>query len=285
MITLNENLVLNRFFSQVNLLKLINNGKSSLLEPCVRHDLNQTEFTSNGIIMSNIYAFLKKHYRNEYYYKNTLFNTLLIGRHNLKTTTAITELPINKSKADFIMINGKAVVYEIKTDLDSFDRLEQQLSDYYKSFPLVYLVTSESNEKKAEAVLSGTKVGLIILTRRSHLSERIKALPDYSKLDKKVMFNIMRKKEFEIVIMNHFGFLPKTTPAFYYDECFSLFETIDIMTLYDVFKKELKTRNQVDIEMYLKYVPYELRFLVYFSQSIQKKYKELNDFLLQERRS
>lgn len=281
--TLNNNLILNRFFSQVNILKLLKNGKSSVFENCIKQYVNQTDFTSNESIVSNIYAFLKKHYRNEYYYKNTLFNKLIIGRHSLNTTTAITELPINKSKADFIMINGKAVVYEIKTDLDSFERLEQQITDYYKSFPIVYVVTSESNEKKAEKLLSGTNVGLIILTKRSQLSERIKALPDYSRLDKKVIFNIMRKSEFERILENYFGFLPQATPAFYYNECYSLFEKIDIKILYDAFITELKTRNQVDIESYLKYVPYELRFLVYFSESIQKKYKELDGFLAQER--
>lgn len=41
---------------------------------------------------------------------------------------ALTELPIGDSKADFIMINGRGVVYEIKTDLDNLNRLNSQLS-------------------------------------------------------------------------------------------------------------------------------------------------------------
>ncbi|MBU5889902.1 sce7726 family protein, partial [Vibrio cholerae O1] len=77
--------------------------------------------------------------RNEYFYKNTLLNKLLLGKHSLNTTTAITEIPINKSKADFILINGKAVVYEIKTGLDSFERLESQIEDYFKAFVNVYV--------------------------------------------------------------------------------------------------------------------------------------------------
>lgn len=63
---------------------------------------------------------MDKEYRNEYFYKNTIFNQLLVQKHDLYNTAALTELPIADSKADFVMINGKGVVYEIKTDLDNF---------------------------------------------------------------------------------------------------------------------------------------------------------------------
>ena len=83
--------------------------------------------------------------RNEYYYKNTLLNKLLLGIHSVNTTTALTEIPIAKSKADFVLINGKAVVYEIKTELDNFDRLENQINDYYTAFDHVAVVTCKEN--------------------------------------------------------------------------------------------------------------------------------------------
>ena len=37
------------------------------------------------------------------------------------------------------MINGRGVVYEIKTDLDNLLRLENQIRDYYKVFSYVYV--------------------------------------------------------------------------------------------------------------------------------------------------
>ena len=83
--------------------------------------------------------------RNEYYYKITLLNKLLLGIHSVNTTTALTEFPIAKSKADFVLINGKAVVYEIKTELDNLERLESQISDYYKAFDHVAVVTCIEN--------------------------------------------------------------------------------------------------------------------------------------------
>ena len=69
----------------------------------------------------------------------------MLGVHSPRTTTALTEVPIGKSKADFILINGKAIVYEIKTELDNFDRLDGQMEDYYKAFSRMVVVTSEKN--------------------------------------------------------------------------------------------------------------------------------------------
>ncbi|GIN93832.1 hypothetical protein J22TS1_48830 [Siminovitchia terrae] len=276
---MSNHLILNRFFSQSTLVELIDKGSNSVFNTCIDQYLGRDSGACNKLTIENMYEFLRKHYRNEYFYKNTLFNKLLIGRHSLNTTTAITELPIHKSKADFILINGKAVVYEIKTDLDSFDRLEHQINDYYKAFPLVYLVTSEANELKAKEILSGSNTGLIILTKRNTLSERKPAVTDFSLFDKKVMFNILRKEEFEEIIKKVYGFLPDVTPVFYYRECFALLEQIEMKKLYELIIMALKKRNQVEVKEYLNYVPYELRFLVYFSKSIQRKYKELNEFL------
>ena len=68
----------------------------------------------------------------------------------MNTTTALTEIPIAKSKADFVLINGKAVVYEIKTELDNFDRLENQINDYYKAFDHVAVVTCKRKSSGIE---------------------------------------------------------------------------------------------------------------------------------------
>lgn len=58
-------------------------------------------------------------HRNEYVYKNVLLNRIVMGRHSTRTSTAFTEVPIGDSIADFLIINGKATVYEIKTDLEA----------------------------------------------------------------------------------------------------------------------------------------------------------------------
>lgn len=80
---------------------------------CVRRYV-KTDDATIGEAISEIYHFMNYEYRNEYYYKNTILNQLLIKKHDLYNTAALTELPIGDSKADFIMINGRGVVYEIR---------------------------------------------------------------------------------------------------------------------------------------------------------------------------
>lgn len=276
---MNNNFILNRFFSQVTFDNAVNIGVNNIYDECVNQYVDKTKIETNIEIIKDLYRYLQKNYRNEYFYKNTLFNKNIIGRHSLNTTTALTEVPIYKSRADFIKINGKAVVYEIKTELDSLERLEQQLADYYKAFTNVCVVTCESNEAKVKKMLTGTNVGLLVLTKRNQFSERKKAIEDYSLLDKEVMFKVLRKAEFEAIIESYFGFLPETKPVFYYSECFKYFNKIETRIAHDLFVKELKKRNKIHVQSYLEHVPYELRFLVYFSESIQKNYQALSRFL------
>ena len=125
-----SNSVLTRFFSQSMLQDCLSQETPSieLMQRIVRkYHISIDAETTNEKVISDIYHYVGKSYRNEYFYKNTLLNKLIINVHRVNTTTALTEVPIAKSKADFIMINGKAVVYEIKTELDSFDRLENQI--------------------------------------------------------------------------------------------------------------------------------------------------------------
>lgn len=284
MVILSNNFILNRLFSEGTIDKLLHSGTHSIYENCIAQYLEEQVDEQNIDVIQSLYNYLQKHYRNEYFYKNTLFSKKVMGTHSLNTTTALTEVQIAKSRADFIKINGKAVVYEIKTDLDSLDRLESQLADYYKAFTIVNVVTSESNEEKVKELIGDSNVGLIVLTNRNHFSERKKAIEDFSHLDKEVMFKILRKYEFEEVIERYFDFLPVTKPVFYYRECFELFAKIPIEILYGLFINVLKKRNRLDVQRYSETVPYELRFLVYFSNSIQKNYEELSCFLKNRRR-
>ena len=233
---------------------------------------------SNKILISEIYNIMSHSYRNEYIYKNTLLNKLLIAKHSLRTTTALTEIPISKSKADFLLINEKAVIYEIKTELDSFDRLESQLNDYYKAFDHVCVVSCEENQKKLEILLKDTPVGIYILTKSNRLRYKKEPVRDGSNLDSKVMFKILRKKEFENIINTDYGELPKVTQVNHYNECYKLFKNIKIDIAYQYMLNELKKRATIEIEEY-KDIPYELKFLAYFSKYKKSDYRKLNNFL------
>ena len=66
------------------------------------------------------------------------------------------------------MINGKGVVYEIKTELDNLERLNSQIEDYYKAFTNVVIVTYEENIEKVSNIIPES-VGIMKLTKRKAL--------------------------------------------------------------------------------------------------------------------
>ena len=113
---LNNNLILNRLFAQSLFYRLPQNPADNTYATIVQRYVSDSADKNNGQLISEIYSYMSRNYRNEYFYQNTLLNKLLLGRHSVNTTTALTQVPVGKSRADFIMINGKAVVYEIKTD-------------------------------------------------------------------------------------------------------------------------------------------------------------------------
>lgn len=274
-----NNLVLKRLFTKNTIDDLINNKKNNIFTYTLERYLEDTNEKSNNELITDIYSIMGKKYRNEYFYKNTLLNKLLLGKHSLNTTTALTEVPIGKSKADFIMINGRGIVYEIKTELDTLDRLEHQIKDYYKVFKYVNVVTCEEHYEKLMDKLKGTKVGLYVLTKSNRISTRKEPEEENRYLDYNTIFKFLRKGEFENIILQNIGYLPETTEFKYYKECYKLFQEIDLEVIHKNMLNILKKRVLIDIDEYKKVVPYELKFLIYFSKYDKEDYGLLDKFL------
>ncbi len=273
-----NSILLNRFFTRNTFKQVIDDGESSTYIAAIRRYVVDFTEKTNGECISEVYQYLRKKYQNEYYYKNTLLNKLLLGIHSPRTTAALTEVPIANSKADFILINGKAVVYEIKTALDNFDRLDGQIEDYYKAFSRVVVVTPEENYDDVQQKLKDSPVGICLLTKKGALSIRKEPVEYRSMLSKPIMFKILRKYEYEQILLKYFNLLPDVSQFEYYRACKELFESLPIDVAYKMFVQALKSRTKIDIVEYSK-VPYELKFLVYFSDYKKSDYTELFRFL------
>lgn len=276
-----NNIILNRLFTQNAFSDMIHFDDTSIFDAVIKRYINDPEDKSNGTLISEIYSYMSNEYRNEYFYQNTLLNKLLLGKHSVNTTTALTQIPISKSKADFILINGKAVVYEIKTALDTFERLNTQVRDYYKAFNHVCVVTSEQQFEQACEILKDTNVGIYCLTSQETFSmtKRKDPIADNSQLDHTTMFKILHKSEFENIINQYYGELPKVSQVFYYGECLRRFLEIPIANAYTMFLKELKKRNKIEI-CNLNKIPYELKSLIYFLRPRDKDWETINQFLI-----
>lgn len=273
-----RNYLLNRFFSRSTIRNLLKNNQDLIFNEIL--ELAPYEYSSNLETIQNCYIQLDKSYRNEYFYKNTLLNKLLLGVHSINTTSALTEIPLGSAKPDFVLINGKAVVYEIKTELDNFERIENQIREYYKAFDHVSIVTHEKNIDIAKTKIANLNkpIGLYILQKNNKIKTILKPQEYKNDLEIEVIFKILRKNEYENIILKYFKELPKVSQFEYYDECEKIIKLIPLELLYKDFLVELKKRSQINKTEFEK-VPKELRFLVYFMDFKPKDYHLLNDFL------
>lgn len=229
-------------------------------------------------IISNLYQELNDWHRNEYFYKNELLTSLLIQNKKLSSCSALTELPISKSRADMIFIdeNDTGIVYEIKTELDTLNRLESQIQDYYKAFSYMYVVIGPNHLQHLEQALKETNIGIIELTDNREFVHRKEATCNTDNLSHDVLFRTLRKKEFESIVLKYFGELPDVSDFVYYGTCLEMLKKLDVV----LFQKEvmscLKKRNLIqDVDGFVENVPYELSFYGYFSKKYRNKWNEL----------
>ena len=274
---------LNRIFTRHMLRQFMDGKTDNVYATVVKRYISNPNQKNNRQLISEIYCELKNNYRNEYFYKNTLLNKLLLGVHSINTTTALTEVAIVKSKADFVLINGKAVVYEIKTELDNLERLSSQIDDYYKAFDHVAVVTFEKNLVQLQKVLDNIDkpVGIYVLRKNGRLGTVQKPQKYVEDLNKEIIFKLLRKNEYEKIIGRYYGYLPEVSQFKYYTACKQLFLQIPLEESYLNVLKILKKRMQLEKEEFVK-VPYELKFLTYFMELKCDDYQKLEMFLEQQ---
>ncbi len=243
---------LNRFFTKKNIFLEL-----------MTENFERAQFLRK---ISENYSKLNDEYRNEFFYKNTIFNKVVLGRYSLSTTVAFSELNIAKSKADYVVINGsKGIVYEIKTDLDNLDRLVFQVMDYTNVFSEVYVVTSEKNYYPVYKALKEADVlaGILVMTKDGRLSVRKKTDLNDENLNHEILFKLLRKNEYESILKYKFKKLPQVRQVEYYKESLNRFKTIEVKEAQKLVFKQLWKREALRQSNLLKKVPYEIRWLVY----------------------
>lgn len=82
--------LINKVFTVPYIDRLVDtrNVPDSLCQ-CIQRYVKSGDLTYGNAI-SQIYSYMNNNYRNEYYYKNTIFNKLLIEKHDLYNTAALT---------------------------------------------------------------------------------------------------------------------------------------------------------------------------------------------------
>lgn len=266
-----------------SVLTAIGNGRPSANMSYVLSESNYINFIERGLtfrqLFESLYALLLHHYRCEYVYKNAIANMILLDRHSPVDSTLLTEFRVGTSKADVVILNGTSSVYEIKTELDSLDRLNDQIGSYQKAFDNIYVVTHESQLKKIQRNLS-EEIGVILLTEEYTLETLREAPSNKHKVEAATVFDCLRQVEYCDVIKDEFGFVPDVPNTRIYAECKPLFSTLDPPTAHDRMVRVLKRRSaNLALKQLVTRAPHSLKFLCLISKLTSKQCSNLSSAL------
>lgn len=266
------NYSLSRFLSPVLLDTFATNDSDSIREvskQLVNCGLVQSEDATIKDALELCYAHLFENYRNEYIYKNLVFQKLVMANHSFADCITIPEFRVGLSKADLAVFNGTSTVYEIKTELDSPTRLSSQLADYSKFFDFIYLVTHPGFIKSAEDVIP-KHVGIYLQNSEGEFILHRAASSNKKNICRETLMASLRKSEYSAIIEKEFGSIPEVPNTKYYKECETLFKSIDVEVAHESVVKVLQKRQiqQTQIDMITSF-PESLKSL-----SLTKRYSK-----------
>jgi hypothetical protein len=273
-------------FSNSVFNKIINDQDIEVIEKKAlkyqSHNLSNELHTYNDFF-DHLYNSMLKSYRSEFIYKNEIINKILLGKYSLNTATVLNEFRIGKSIADLVMLNGTSIVYEIKTEYDSPERLLSQIYEYRKSFMNVIVVTHHSVADKYEDFLSKhdlRNIGLLVLTSRNTLTERIKPIEDSEFLDVSYMFKCLRKGEYSRLIKKYYGYIPDVPNTRLFKACLKLAQEIEKKDFHNLMFSYLKNRTINEKKVVSsREIPTFLKHISICSNFKKKDLEKINSFL------
>ncbi|SRX74366.1 sce7726 family protein [Aequorivita antarctica] len=239
-----------------------------------------SDSTTNLDAINLIYNSLLKNYKNEYVYKNILTNKLFLKKYSLKNTIALNEFNIGKSIADFVLLNGEARVYEIKTELDNLEKLDKQIVDYCQFGDKVYIVTCSKHVNKLIELYNDSTIGIIELTSRNSLKTIKEATSNIATFSCEKLFKTLRKQEYIEIIDEHFHFVPDVSNTRIFKECLALAKKIEISLFQKLVVNKIKSRNISNPKkIQEKSIPESLKHICYTLDFSKNEYAKLDSFL------
>jgi len=230
-------------FSKVVIGDILSKQHSPLFSEVIKKIGLETHLRGKtySYIFELFFNYLLKSYRNEYVYKNAIASKIVCGRHKF-AASYFSEFRVWNSIADAMVINGTTTVYEIKTEYDSFTRLESQLNTYQQVFEHVYVVIPESKLTTLEIANIQKNIGIIILTKDYSLSKYRDSKSNIENLSPDMLFSCLRKREYEDIILKYYGYLPEVKPVYVRRECGLLLKKLDVDIIHKEFVNSLKSR-------------------------------------------
>ena len=189
---------LTRLFSATVFREMAKKGRSGLF----RRLLGQTDLIERvgpcatvGDIFDSAFNILKiAGHRDEYIYRAAISQKVLMGTHSLRTASMLNEFRVGSCKADLVILNGTATVYEIKSERDSLARLVNQVENYKRVFAKVNVIASEGH---IDGVLNTIPddVGVMCLSKRYRITSVREAADRPERICPVTVFESLRMAE------------------------------------------------------------------------------------------
>lgn len=192
-------------------------------------------------LFDKTYETLSKNYRCEYVYKSEIYSKIE-KKIPENESSVLAEVRADESIADLVWLNGSSIAFEIKTEIDTNQRLSQQIESYSKLFEKTCVVTYEENVKNVIDLIP-EYTGVYTLNNQNNLGVIREPLVYTKKLNHIAMFNTLRKKEYEQIIKKAYGYLPDVPNTMIYETCLKLFQEIDIIQAHNYMTDVLKKRS------------------------------------------
>jgi hypothetical protein len=233
-------------FSSTSFSKLLKDDDFSFINSkIIRYDNSKigVKIHTYSDYIRYTYNELRKQYRNEYIYKNTFINEMLIKNYGVKETVIINEFRVGNSIADLVMFNGTSKAFEIKTELDTDKRLSGQLVDYKKAFKECYIVTHESLTHKY--VKEDNSIGIIELieTPRGLKMQEVRPAVENKQVDSDTIMRCLRTSEYKNIVKEYYKELPQMNNFNMFNICKELISQIPNTSLNSLFIEQLKLRK------------------------------------------
>lgn len=255
--------VLTRLFSAAVFREMAVKGRSGMF----RRLLEQTNlvecvdrYSTVGDIFDSAFEILKvSGQRDEYIYRAAISQKVLIGTHSLRTASMLNEFRTGTSKADLVILNGTATVYEIKSERDSLARLASQVENYKRVFAKVNVIASESHIKGVMETVP-EDVGVMCLSKRYRITTMREAIECPERICPVTVFESLRMAEGRAILQAMGVMVPEVPNTQRHAAMRNLFATLDPVPLHAEMVRTLKkTRNLAPLSDFIERLPKSLQ--------------------------
>jgi hypothetical protein len=198
-------------------------------------------------------------FRHEYIYKAALTHKILLGKHSLQTASMLNEFRVGECKADLVILNGTATVYEVKSERDSLKRLERQVREYAKVFGRIYVIAGENHV--AQIINSVPReVGVLRLNSRHHISTVQEAMDRPERTSPAAIFDSIRTIEARKILQEQGHSIPSVPNTELHSALRALFVKLKPCEAHEGMVRVLKsTRNLMPLSELVSQLPFSLQ--------------------------